>query len=140
MMEPSSRAIGRPEGRPSFRTGYGEAIQTRASPSTMPYPVERRASFDALRHGPPPSLRRGGRRRRFSSPASRATEFTQVLFARLFMELRGGLEVGRHLVAKAGRGGGNRMPWSGAFVCSDFVRLRVLRGESSVTMKDYKLQ
>ncbi len=36
----------------------------------------------------------------------KATEFTQVLFATLFMELRGGLEVGRHLVAKAGRGGG----------------------------------
>jgi len=35
-----------------------------------------------------------------------ATEFTQVLFAMLFMELRGDLELGRHLVAKAGRGGG----------------------------------
>src|SRR5208282_4982601 len=38
-----------------------------------------------------------------------------------------------------GRGAGNRMPWSGAFVCSDFVRLRVLRGESSVTTKNCKL-
>ncbi len=37
---------------------------------------------------------------------AKATEFTEVLFATLFMELRGGLEVGRHLVAKAGRGGG----------------------------------
>jgi len=35
----------------------------------------------------------------------KATEFTQVLFATLFMELRGGLEVGRHLVAKGGGGG-----------------------------------
>src|SRR5208282_2112465 len=39
-------------------------------------------------------------------PPYAATEFTQVLFATLFMELRGWLEVGRHLVAKAGRGGG----------------------------------
>src|SRR5208282_3284785 len=34
------------------------------------------------------------------------TEFTQVEFATLFMELRGGPKLGRHLVTKAGRGGG----------------------------------
>ncbi len=40
-------------------------------------------------------------------PPSRThpTEFTQILFATLFMELRGGLERGRHLVAKAEEAG-----------------------------------
>src|SRR5208282_2864776 len=43
----------------------------------------------------------GGLRRNAFPPPLRATEFTQVLFATLFMELRGGLERRRRLVAKA---------------------------------------
>src|SRR5208282_235908 len=67
----------------------------------------------------------------------RATEFTQALFATFFMELRGELELGRHLVAKAGRGGGklNALVRRFRLLC---VPLRVLRGEISVTTKNSK--
>ncbi len=72
-------------------------------PGLIPWFGERGQVGDKRAILPPPSAGIAGRN---GTPILAPTEFTQVEFATLFMELRGGLKLGRHLVTKAGRGGG----------------------------------